>query len=264
MTCASTIVDLLEAKHGKDVFVRECKDGPTWFGNHSRLDAWAMRRSWTRPCYWAYEVKVSRSDFLQDRKWDMYLPLCNELSFVCPTGLIKPEECPEPVGLLYVAKTGTRLFTKKKAVYREVEPPVELMHYLLMRATSFDVGRGLPYERETNAEYWRRWLETKAENRELGRRVSHAVHAIVAEKVTRVNNENVRLESQLKQLQDVRDLLEQHGLSPSTFQLERKVEDLLLGHPPRALKAAADGLGRSLDRFNDAWDAHVAPLEADS
>lgn len=56
------------------------------------------------------EVKVSRSDFLADRnkphrngetigmgKWRFYL---------CPEGLIKPEEVPEKWGLVYVTKRG--------------------------------------------------------------------------------------------------------------------------------------------------------------
>lgn len=42
---ASDVVSLIAARHTNDVFVPECKDGPTWGGGAMRLDAWAMRKS---------------------------------------------------------------------------------------------------------------------------------------------------------------------------------------------------------------------------
>ena len=78
---ARQIVDLLDVRHGRDVFVPECKGGPTWGGGHRRLDAWAMRRSYTKPCVWGYEIKISRSDFFADEKWPGYLPFCNQFYF---------------------------------------------------------------------------------------------------------------------------------------------------------------------------------------
>src|SRR5687767_11755578 len=119
---ASVILAMLTNKHAEDVFVPECKDGPS-HGSMCKLDGWAMAKSWARPCVTGYEIKVSRSDFLRDNKWPSYLPMCNELYFVSPRDVIKPEECPEPCGLLYVADSGTRLFTKKKAPYRSVTIP---------------------------------------------------------------------------------------------------------------------------------------------
>lgn len=46
---ASEILKLLAIKHSGDVFVPECKDGPTHYVSHSRLDAWVMARSWSKP-----------------------------------------------------------------------------------------------------------------------------------------------------------------------------------------------------------------------
>ncbi|GAG12604.1 unnamed protein product, partial [marine sediment metagenome] len=37
---AREIVELLAAKHWKDIFIPECKDGPSWGGRPLRLDAW--------------------------------------------------------------------------------------------------------------------------------------------------------------------------------------------------------------------------------
>lgn len=49
-----------------------------------------------------YEIKVSRADFLQDKKWKEYAAFCNLLYLVCPKGLIKPEEVEPPFGLIYI------------------------------------------------------------------------------------------------------------------------------------------------------------------
>ncbi len=49
-----------------------------------------------------YEVKISRSDFVADDKWQEYLPFCNKFYFVCPPDLIKLSELPPETGLIYV------------------------------------------------------------------------------------------------------------------------------------------------------------------
>lgn len=49
-----------------------------------------------------YEFKVNRYDFLNDKKWQNYLEYCNKLIFVCPKGIINPDELPKGIGLIYV------------------------------------------------------------------------------------------------------------------------------------------------------------------
>ena len=49
-----------------------------------------------------FEIKTSRSDFLGDDKWEKYLKYCDYFAFVCPEGVIKPDELPENIGLVYV------------------------------------------------------------------------------------------------------------------------------------------------------------------
>lgn len=64
-----------------------------------------------------YEFKVSRQDFLndlkprrrrwlncpgEDLKWKYYLQFCNLFYFVCPEGLIRPDEVPAPAGLIWI------------------------------------------------------------------------------------------------------------------------------------------------------------------
>lgn len=145
MITASQLIDLLRVRHLGDVFVPECKDGGTWDRQHLRLDAWAMLRSWKPWTTIAYEVKVSRSDFIGDQKWPAYLPLCHELYFVCPAKLIDPTELPPSVGLLWTIGQGTgqRLVCKRKAVRREpdVQALSRLMAYTLMSRSVIVKGR---------------------------------------------------------------------------------------------------------------------------
>ncbi|MFH1999166.1 MAG: MmcB family DNA repair protein, partial [Planctomycetota bacterium] len=171
---AASIYKLLEAKHCKDVIIPECKDGPTHGVRHSRLDAWTMARSWAHPLMTGYEIKISRSDFLQDRKWTNYLCLCNEFYFVCPWGLIGVHEVPDDAGLMWVSKNLSRVYTKKKAPYRNIEPPTALMTYLIMNycSTSCNIGT----KNTANREYWANWLNEKKLDRDLGYRVGAALN----------------------------------------------------------------------------------------
>jgi hypothetical protein len=208
---ASQILELLAQKHSKDLFVPECKDGSTVFGTHMRLDAWAMKRSWSNPCYWGYEIKVSRHDFLKDDKWPAYLKLCNCFSFVCPSGMLKVDEMSRDCGLIWTSKSGARLFTKKKAPYRQIEEPTDLLIYILMCRSAIDAEYRI---REGHPEYWRQWLETKKENREIGYEVARALRQKYAEDVTRVQTENERLKSHVEDLENVKTWIRDLDLNP--------------------------------------------------
>lgn len=115
---ASDIIEKLRVKHAKDVFLMECKTGPSYSGPCPRLDAWAMNKSWAHHCCTGYEVKVSRSDFMNDEKTNEYLPFCHELYFVCPWSLIDPSEVPEYAGLMWASPNSSMVVRKKKAPKR--------------------------------------------------------------------------------------------------------------------------------------------------
>lgn len=56
-----------------------------------------------------YEFKTNRNDFLNEiktEKWKKYTEHCHTFCFVCPVGLIKKEEVPKKVGLIYVYYIG--------------------------------------------------------------------------------------------------------------------------------------------------------------
>lgn len=48
-----------------------------------------------------FEIKVSKQDFKNDKKWQLYGKFCSTLSIACPVGLIQPEEVDKPFGLLW-------------------------------------------------------------------------------------------------------------------------------------------------------------------
>jgi hypothetical protein len=92
-----------------------------------RIDLWVIN------CYLsknfektAFEVKVSRSDFLAEikspSKRRQALELSNYFYFAAPKGLIKPDEIPEECGLVELRESGLFKWTKK-APYRETEEP---------------------------------------------------------------------------------------------------------------------------------------------
>lgn len=121
----------------------EVKSGPSWGQGGRRLlimDAVAIKNSWSRPCIEAFELKATRADFLRDRKWPQYKAYCHKLSFVCPPGVVKVEDldgagCGD-VGLLYYSAEHDTLFTKRRAMYREIDlrskEVTEMLYYLAM------------------------------------------------------------------------------------------------------------------------------------
>lgn len=219
------IVNLLAKKHSEDVFVKECKDGPTHRGSHSRLDGWAMKRSWSKPLVVGYEIKVSRGDFLQDDKWPNYLGMCNQLYFVCPTGVIDPSEIPEGVGLMWASKNCARLYTKRKAPHRDVEIPESVWRYVLMcRAV-------ITRENQTGSEkqFWENWLKQKKIDQHFGWQVSSTLSRRIKEEVFNAQEKNKQLESRLSKYDELIKFLKSIDIDPtnnyglSTWDIERKI-----------------------------------------
>lgn len=115
------IIKALRRRHPEKewAFFEELRAGTGW-GNtrwgaedkvpsnpEQRFDAWAINlypsKNFLRI---AYEIKVSRSDFLREMKHPekrtQALQLSNQFYFVAPIGLIKPGELPPEAGLIEV------------------------------------------------------------------------------------------------------------------------------------------------------------------
>ena len=185
----------LGEKHWKDFFLTEVKSGSSWMtarGDMKILDALAIRKSWTSPCFTGYEIKISRSDFLRDAKFYTYEELCNCLYIVCPKGMIDRTELPESVGLMYYDPDKKTIITKKKAIYRKIEYSPEMLLYIIYSRLDSDRYPFFSDKRE----YYTAYLEGKRDNRDLGRAIK-----------TKLVKENIRME---RELEDVKYFKQQH------------------------------------------------------
>ena len=244
MITAETLIRLLASRHWKDIFIKECKNGGSESG-HLRLDGWAMKKSWSNPLTIGYEIKVSRSDFLGDNKWQGYLQYCNEFYFVCPSGLIQPDEIGEGIGLLWASKTGTRLYCKKKAAYREQGVNIEnVLRYILYWRAEVKSGT-YPEGTETQTEYWQRWMGEKDEEKRLGWKVSTKIRQIVTERIDKVESDNRILKSENEKLAYIKDEIEKLGFKdgvPSEWLFDREMKALK--------KIVPEELTDSLEKLN--------------
>jgi hypothetical protein len=112
--------------------------------DYPRADIWALRTSWSPLEARVYEVKVSRSDFLSDRnkgKFEKYLPHCTAFYYAVPKDLVKSEEVPDGLGLVYVAPGKSHLIVKQPQT-RVWNPNPEQLIELLM-------GIGTPPHKDT-------------------------------------------------------------------------------------------------------------------
>jgi len=251
---ASRIEELLRKRHDDDVFISQCKDGPSWTG-HLRMDAWVMRRSWSKPCVWGYEIKSSRADFLSDDKWHAYLPCCNRFAFVCPHGEISPDELPAEVGVLWMTRTGSRLIAKRKPVHRDVTIPEEMFRYILMSRAEIVpprlFGRGV--DDTSDREWWRQWMEQKRIDHRFGRRVSSEVSRRLAEEITRVRAENERLAERIGDLEKASEALEALGVPPVVFRRAdpARAQEIIREKLEQAREAIPDDLLSDLVRLSN-------------
>jgi len=232
---AGDISKLLGSKHSGDIYVPECNTGSAWKGGIRRLDAWVMKRTWQPPTFIGYEIKVSRGDFLNDEKWREYLPTCNQFSWVCPHGLIKPREVSDDVGLIYVTKTGNRLYTKIKAPWRDIEVPWEVLMYVLMSRSEIDTPLAGGNVGGTER-HWRRWLERRNERRILGSEVRGKIQELYKEAIRRMN----KAEAETRRYDDIRRMVRQLGLDPEKASGWQVNQDIIkkiageLGDPQQA------------------------------
>lgn len=163
---AFDIKKALEKKHWKEFFMVEVKNGPSYVqaGQMLRFDAVAIYKSWSPVHIRGYEIKVSRSDFLRDSKYNLYLPYFHEFFFICPKGVIKKEECPPGCGLMWYNPETGNIVTKLRAPWNKVEPDPMMLLYVIMNRLDSDRN---PFFRERE-EYIREYLRDRDSRRLLG------------------------------------------------------------------------------------------------
>lgn len=191
-----------------DVFLTEVKNGRSWDGrNLLILDALAIRKSWVKPCFIGYEVKVDRGDFMRDHKWPGYMQYCHQFYFACPIGLIKPEELPNEVGLIYYNPEKDCISTKRKALHRPIEISTEMLMYIVMSKMDSDRHPFFSDRREE--------LEAWASDKKERIRLGHIIGSKMVHQMIELREENQRLrrlESDRDELGRIRKVLLDHGL----------------------------------------------------
>jgi hypothetical protein len=136
LTHRDACFSLAEAKATRYI---EVPLGSVWLnrGSLGQADVITVKPSYNRFNLDIYEVKVTRSDFLQDikrGKYKKYLPFCNRLYFAVLDGIAEKDEIPEGIGLIKYGEKGW--YTVKAAKKREIE----YMEQMLM-ALAFSNGR---------------------------------------------------------------------------------------------------------------------------
>jgi len=130
--------------------------------------------------------------------------------------MISPEEVGEGFGLFCASKNAKRLFTKKKAPRREVDPAAvaELMTYVLMSRTVIVAPSGprqsprLPESRSDRIEKWRAWIAERVEADDLGEQIARRLGHHSRE----VEGENGRLAADIQRLESVRETMAALGV----------------------------------------------------
>ena len=145
------ILDAVEARYptqrGEWVFFRELRVGVGWaVGAEQRLDAWAMNL-WPSKGFQrlAFEVKVSRSDFLREKKKpgkrDAGFLVSNRFYFVAPVKLIGTNEVPEDCGLIEISSNGLAVVVVP-APWRDVGlPPLGFVGSIARRGYRIEKAR---------------------------------------------------------------------------------------------------------------------------
>lgn len=121
--------------------------GSVWFrqkgNNGGNADVVTIKPSYSHFNLDIYEVKVQRSDFLQDiksGKYKKYLPYCNRLYFAVLKGIAKKEEIPEDIGLIVRGENGWT--TVKAAKNKKVDHCKDML-----LALAFSNGRVYQHRR---------------------------------------------------------------------------------------------------------------------
>lgn len=244
---ADEIKRALAKRHTDDLFLTEVKTGQTWGNNELlKFDALAVKKSWAKPRFTGYEVKVSRSDFMNDQKWPGYLPYCHCFSFVCPKGLIQREELTEEVGLIWYYPDTGALVTKRPAKYRLIELSADLLYYILISRTESDRHPFFSSRREEIEAY----VKDKSTRLNLAREFKGKLF----DEITALREKVRGLESELRfggtkheQLKKIKEAAEKAGINVRYSWWPDDVAEMLVQGMHPDMKRAIERIKRDVD-----------------
>lgn len=207
---ATQAIKILKRRFENDIVITECKTGSSYQGC-TRMDMVVVKKTWSPVSVLGIEVKVSRSDFLADKKWTDYLQYCTEFYFACPAGLIQPNEITSDVGLIWMTQNRATVKVKPNPTdYRNMKPDA-LLYILMWRYGARD-----GFSTKSDIRYWRELLEEKKCERTLGHAVSKKV-ARALDEIREHQRENARLREQIKTIEHYIPILQELGLFKSYY-----------------------------------------------
>lgn len=263
--------EILRALHKKhvdkrrpDTFFTQVKNGRTQAAKRGELrilDGLAIRKSWTQPCFTAYEVKVSRSDFMGDTKWTDYLPLCHELVFACPSGLIQPEEIGEEVGLIWCNPETHTLTTRKKAVFRRIEISQDMLYYIIMSQIDDDRHPFFSSERER----LEAWLDDKESRRSMAYAVQGKLWDQLAEQERKIEDLERKVKSTFdnpkRRLEEVEGILQDAGIDTNRWGWRHDLKDILSQGISTEIKRGIDRVEQAASQLRRTVERYYADTE---
>lgn len=253
--------------HYKDFYITECKNGSTYFAPPQGLlkfDALAISKSWTSPRIRIYEIKVSRNDFKQDGKWHLYKQYCHEFCFACPKGLIRKEELPDDVGLVYFNPENGAVRQVKKPLYRNVEYDANMLMYIIMNRLDDD---RIPFYGDDRTAYARDYLANKADKRSIGHRLGSQMAKDLTDLQDKLKR-NERAQEAIDTLREIEKMLQDAGHYVWRWnQVPKEIKKLLTsGDLPEMenIKIHIQGLQRELEKIEARSDANGKKNGADN
>lgn len=253
---AVQLVNLLKSRHSDGVFVPECKMGSA--GSRS-LDGWALLPTWSPLTSIGYEVKVTRSDWLRDQKFEDYRACCHLFIVVAPKGIVHDGELPAGVGLLEPIGQGTgqRLVMRVKPVRQE--PDAAKMNRLMAHALMWKRAQGDVrfMERERRMAHWREVIEQQRECYQLARQVRGHLRKALDDAAQRV----AAAEHKATSLQAAAEVLAELGIKPGydRWATRRNVQAALGDEQTQnAVRDALSALNRVQAHIDQAVEAKAA------
>ncbi len=218
------VTKVLSIKHKLDFYITEVKNGPTQYGEHLRMDAVAIKKSWTNPCISIYEVKVSRGDFKQDEKWHLYRQYGNTFSFAVPEGLISKEELPEGVGLYYIKANGS-IRTIVKPKFYDVKPDAAFLLYIMMNRLD---NERIPFFSD-EFELYNEYLESKKLKKKIGFELACKLNDSIRNherNVEKFNKSKEDSDETISCLEELADEIKKYGFRINTWSDSLMIEGL--------------------------------------
>lgn len=134
-----------------------------------RLDGVELEWSYGNMWVHGFEIKVSRSDWLRDAKYERYRKYCDTLTVVCPKGMIGRDEIPGDIGLMWYDPDKNMLRYKRKPGYDTPDKDTSILKDRLLRSIVKSVWYDSSVSRYGRYDTAKDYLDQKATMKGVGR-----------------------------------------------------------------------------------------------